>query len=81
MQLGLAAEATVKFLWFPGDREARLLEIVTPTGQGTGGNFASFMDLTLAASGARIAVTNLVELARWGHFANADAPWKELRLA
>jgi S-adenosylmethionine synthetase len=80
VQLGLAPEATVKLMWLPGDREARLLEIVTPTGQVTpGGNFASLVDLTLAASGARFVVPNLVELARWGHFADAYAPWEELR--
>jgi S-adenosylmethionine synthetase len=80
VKLGLAAEVTVKLLWFPGDREARLLEIVTPTGQAVpGGSFASLVDLTLAASGARFAVDNLIELARWGHFADADYPWEELR--
>jgi S-adenosylmethionine synthetase len=80
VKLGLAAEATVKLLWFPGDREARLLEILTPMGQAaSGGNIAGLVDLTLAASGERFAVAYLVKLARWGHFADGEYPWEELR--
>ncbi|MSP46896.1 MAG: hypothetical protein EXQ83_13865 [Xanthobacteraceae bacterium] len=80
VKLGVASEATVKLLWFPGDREARLLEIITPTcGLKPGGNIASLVDLSLASSGAHFAAANLIELARWGHFASADYPWEELR--
>lgn len=80
VKLGLAAEATVKLLWFPGDREARLLEIATPFGQaGLGGNFAGLVDLRLTASGEGFGEGKLVELARWGHFADANYPWEELR--
>ena len=32
VQLGLATEATVTLQWFPGDREARVLDISTPPG-------------------------------------------------
>ena len=80
VRLGVAAEATVKLLWFPGDREARLLEIATPAGHiASGGNYANLVDLSLAISGNRFATANPVELARWGHFADADYPWEELR--
>jgi S-adenosylmethionine synthetase len=78
VKLGLATEVTVKLLWFPGDREARLLEIATPAGQAiAGGNFAELVDLTLATSGEQFSGCNLVELARWGHFADADYPWEK----
>lgn len=78
VELGLASEATVTLGWFPGDREARVLDIATPdrvTAQG--GNIAKLIDLTLAASGNRFgSPLDLVDIARWGHFGDPDLPWE-----
>ncbi len=47
VQLGLATEARVILHWFPGDREARVLDIETPPGQPLAAHqIASFVDLT-----------------------------------
>jgi S-adenosylmethionine synthetase len=79
VKLGLASEATVKLLWLPGDREARLLETVTPAGQfASGDRIAQLVDLSLVASGLHSASIDLVPLARWGHFSDAQSPWERL---
>jgi len=79
VQLGLASEACVTLLWFPGDREARLLDTATPTGQDvSSAQIAGFMDLSLLRSGEHFQVPDLVEVARWGHFASADYPWERI---
>ena len=79
VQLGLATEARVTLHWFPGDREARVLDIEVPAGQCVAANqIAQCMDLTLLGSGERFPVNNLVEIARWGHFEKADYPWESM---
>ena len=76
--LGLATEARVTLHWFPGDREARLQAIETPQGQHVSAqNLSQCVDLTLARSGEAFPVDELVEVARWGHFANAGYPWEQ----
>lgn len=80
VELGLAAEATVTLGWFPGDREARILDIATPAGQNVGAAaLARCVDLSLRHSGENFPVDDLVEVARWGHFENADRPWERIR--
>jgi hypothetical protein len=37
---------------------------------------ASCVDLTLARSGEQFPVEDLVEVARWGHFASQGYPWE-----
>ena len=77
VKLGLATEAQVTLHWFPGDREARVLDIDTPPGQCASAHLvASRVDLTLFHSGEHFLVNDLVELARWGHFEKADYPWE-----
>lgn len=79
VQLGLATEARVTLHWFPGDREARVLNIEVPSGQsGAADQLASGMDLSLLRSGETFPVADLVEVARWGHFAKTDYPWEVL---
>ena len=79
VELGLATEARVTLHWFPGDREARVLEIVTPSGQHVPTQkLAHHMDMTLTRSGENFAVDDLVEIARWGHFEKSDYPWERL---
>jgi S-adenosylmethionine synthetase len=77
VELGLESEARVTLHWFPGDPEARLLDIETPVGQSVSAEqIARCMDLSLVRSGESFPVGNLVEIARWGHFEKADYPWE-----
>jgi len=78
--LGLADEAQVTLHWFPGDREARVLDIAVPAGQAVSAQrIARCVDLTLARSGEDFPVEALMEIARWGHFENGLFPWERNR--
>ena len=75
--LGLATEARVSLHWFPGDREARVLDIEVPGGASTAAwQVAASMDLSLLRSGEQFGQGDLVELARWGHFSGRELPWE-----
>ena len=78
VELGLTSEATITLGWFPGDREARLLDIAAPDNSSLPGvNVARLIDVTLAMSGNRFGTNlDLVDVARWGHFAEASLPWE-----
>lgn len=79
VELGLASEATVTLGWFPGDREARILDIATPAGQPVRPEtLTRRVDLSLRRSGEDFRVDDLIEIARWGHFENAERPWERL---
>lgn len=79
VQLGLATEARVTVHWFPGDREARVLSIETPDGKTIASDqLAQRVDLSLQRSGEKFLVDDLIEVARWGHFAKSDYPWEVL---
>lgn len=79
VQLGLAAEARVTVHWFPGDREARVLSIEAPDGKTIASDqLAQRVDLSLQRSGEQFLVDDLIEVARWGHFAKSDYPWEVL---
>jgi S-adenosylmethionine synthetase len=78
--LGLATEATVTLGWFPGDREARILDIATPPGQVVSTvALARCVDQSLRHGGEDFPIDDLVEVARWGHFESADRPWERIR--
>ena len=80
VDLGLATEARVTLHWFPGDREARLLDIATPGGSlASAAALARRVGLTLARSGEYFCVPDLIDVARWGHFERADYPWERLQ--
>ena len=80
VRLGLAHEATVTLAWHPGDSSARLVSI-----EGFGhcnvrlDIAASQFDLSLLLSGTQFNPGGLVEVARWGHFANAEYPWEAVK--
>ena len=79
VQLGLATEAIVTLNWFPGDREARVLDIATPPGQGVPAHqVVRCMDMTLSRSGEHFFSEDLLDVARWGHFQMADRPWEQI---
>ena len=63
--------------WFPGDREARVLEIAGAAGECVSAErVARCVDLTLEKSGEAFLVRDLVEVARWGHFEEGERPWE-----
>jgi S-adenosylmethionine synthetase len=78
VELGLASEATVTLGWYPGDREARVLDIATADGGSASvGNVSKLIDLTLKASGTRFGQDlDLADIARWGHFVEPELPWE-----
>jgi hypothetical protein len=79
VQLALASEAQVVLGWFPGDRAARLLRATGAKGVALQLNrFAKGFDLSLLKSGMGFAENDLVRLARWGHFAEANLPWEQM---
>jgi len=79
VRLGLAQEAWVTLGWFPGDRAARVLQIRTEAGDLPNANeLTAMVDLTLARSGEQYGrYEDLVDLARWGHFARSALPWEQ----
>lgn len=79
VQLGLATEAIVTLSWFPGDREARVLHIETPSGQTLPALqlLPQSMDLSLTRSGEHFPVADIVDVARWGHFDQPHYPWEQ----
>jgi S-adenosylmethionine synthetase len=78
VQLGLALEATVTLVWFPGDREARLIGVIAEDGRRLDTTaMERCVDLSLRRAGERLAMDGLVEVARWGHFVSARYPWEK----
>ena len=76
VQLGITTEAQVVLGWFPGDRAARILRIEAAGGRLLDPQrFEQMFDLSLLKSGTTYQVTDLVQLARWGHFGEVDYPW------
>lgn len=79
VELGLAREARVTLGLFPGDREARIVDVDAPGFTGDPARVARFLDLTLRASGeAWSCIPSLPEIARWGHFSDPGLPWERL---
>lgn len=77
VQLGLAREARVSLIWAPGERQAHVLGIESPGGTAVPtAAIASCIDRSLARSGETFPIDDLVEAARWGHFARPDYPWE-----
>ena len=78
VELGLAPEATVTLGWFPGDREARVVDVEAEgVGAERAGRVARLVDLSLPLSGERFAgEVSLVELARWGYLGRPGVAWE-----
>jgi S-adenosylmethionine synthetase len=78
--LGLTREATVTLGFFPGDHEGRVLRVVADgLDVERASRVAQLLDLSLAYSGARgTDDRDLLEFARWGHFADAEPWWERL---
>lgn len=80
---GAAREARATLGWFPGDAELRLFSLEAEGGRQLDTRaWSSLVDLSLAAAGeAWTGAADLVEVARWGHFTEAEAPWEGLRIS
>jgi len=77
VRLGLSREVTATLAWHPGDREARVIRLVD--GRNTVLRLdhpEALFDLSLRHSGTQLMSTELVEVARWGHFTNPRLPWE-----
>jgi len=80
---GVAREATVQFVSFPGDEAPRLVRIVTPQGELLGASrWMQLLDCKFATASSWGLSVDLVEQARWGWFGAAEAalPWEALCL-
>lgn len=79
VRLGLARAVRVALGWFPGDRAARVLSVTAEDGRRLdGARLEAMFDLSLRRSGTAYPVEDVVELARWGHFADAGRPWERV---
>ena len=69
VQSGVAPEATVQFVAFPGDEAPRLVRIVTPQGELPGASrWLQLIDCRFETAAAWGRGIDLVERARWGWF-------------
>ena len=73
---GGASEALVRIGWFPGDTSAQLLSIQAEDGRSIDTKpWQVLFDLTLEASGEHWTnATDLINIARYGHFTENDWP-------
>jgi hypothetical protein len=82
-QSGVAPEATVQFVAFPGDEAPRLVRIVTPQGELPGASrWLQLIDCRFEAAATWGRGIDLVERARWGWF-GVEGPglaWEALGL-
>lgn len=78
VELGVTPAATVTLGWFPGARDAQILDIVASNFDASRyGNLARRLDLTLVGSGLKFGQTpKWAQLARWGHFTDPGEVWE-----
>lgn len=80
---GMAREARVQFVSFPGDEAPRLVRVTTPQGElPEAARWLQLLDCRFASASAWGQGVDLVERARWGWFGEEDAglPWEVLCL-
>jgi hypothetical protein len=79
VRLWLAKEMLAFLGWFPGDRCAQLLRVVTPEATACDPRAsARHVDLSLLRSGTSFPVEDFIELARWGQFTDGNRPWERM---
>lgn len=77
---GVASEATVQFVSFPGDEAPRFLRIATPGGElPDARRWLDLVDCSFARAAAWAGALDLVDGACWGWFGR-PAPWEALGL-
>jgi S-adenosylmethionine synthetase len=79
---GAAHECLATLAFLPGASEGK---IVSLRGDGDqrldAARWGQLLDLSLEGTGGRYALTaSLAEIARWGHFTDADRPWERISL-
>jgi S-adenosylmethionine synthetase len=80
VRAGVAREATVQFVSFPGDEAPRFVRITTPDGDlPDARRWLEVVDCRFSVAAAWPARVDLVEGARWGWF-GGEAPWEQLGL-
>lgn len=76
---GAAAECTATLGFSPGGTRASILELRTPAGPLDPRPWETLFDLSLAGVGERYtASTDLVRVARFGHFTDPSLAWEQL---
>ncbi|MFP6867826.1 MAG: methionine adenosyltransferase domain-containing protein [Nitrospinota bacterium] len=80
---GTARQALVKLIWYPGDSQARLFLIENESGDLIDSRpWKELFDLSLESSGdAWTGCSDLIHVARYGHFTNAEIAWENIRIA
>jgi S-adenosylmethionine synthetase len=84
VRLGLAREVQVVLGWFPGDRAVRVLRVETGDRRSVESHaidtcrLEKAFDLSLLRSGTAHPPQHLVEVARWGHFADQAYAWERV---
>ena len=77
---GVASEATVQFVAFPGDEAPRFVRITTSDGElPDAGRWLDLVDCRFELAAGWLSAVNLVDGARWGWFGH-PAPWETLGL-
>ncbi len=79
---GVAPECTAALAIFPGDREFRIVSLAGPAGRQLDPiRWSELFDLSLARAGeGYTGVSDLVEIARNGHFTCGDRAWEVVRV-
>ena len=76
---GVATECTATLGFAPGAEQATVLELATPTGTLDPRGWETLFDLSLIGTGERYTNrSDLVEVARYGHFTDPRLPWEQL---
>jgi S-adenosylmethionine synthetase len=80
VQTGAARECTVTLGVFPGDEKFSILSMIDGNGAGLEtSRWAAMFNLSLARAGDRYTGSaNLVDVARYGHFADPTLPWERV---
>ena len=79
---GAARECLATLAFLPGAGEAKIVSLCGDGGQQLdAARWGQLLDLSLEGIGGRYALTaSLAEIARWGHFTDADRPWEKISL-
>ncbi len=76
---GAARECTATLSIHPGETAFSIEPLIDHNGNALDAKrWAGMLDLTLEGAGDRYTGTSLVELARHGHFTNADSSWERV---
>ncbi|NLY02435.1 MAG: methionine adenosyltransferase domain-containing protein [Rhodopirellula sp.] len=77
---GAARECVATLAFLPGASKAKIVSLCGDGGQELDeARWGQLLDLSLEGLGERYALTtSLADIARWGHFTDADRPWEKI---